>query len=107
MSGNGNANIGGIAARQVRGLLAIPELSLAAKGLLALLLCVPPGAVVTRAALYGACGDSIARVDQAIGELTRAGLVTTVPPRKRGQGRANGGVTLTVPVAQQQPDTTL
>jgi hypothetical protein len=93
--------------RQVRGLLADPTLSLAAKGLVVLLLTRPPGAVVSRAALYAACGDAMARIDQAISELVAAGLAKTVPPSKRGQVRASGGVSLLVPIAQPQPEPAL
>ncbi len=76
------------------GVLTDPGLSLAAKGLLGLLLCCPRGAVVGRAELFARSADPMATLDQAVSELARASRVVIVPPTRRSQGRRAGGVKL-------------
>jgi hypothetical protein len=71
---------------------AASELSFAAKGFLAMLLSRPPR-VVTRAELWRSSSSPINVVDDAVRELVIAGLVSSVPPRRRGD-RASGGIKL-------------
>jgi DNA-binding response OmpR family regulator len=73
-------------------LFAEADLSFTAKGILALLLSRPPR-VITRAELFRSSRDGMPMIDHAIQELVVAGLVSTVPPRRRGD-RASGGVKL-------------
>lgn len=82
-----------VASAELRGVLSDPNLSLAAKGLLALVLCCPPGRRIGRAVLFRACSDPIEVVDRAIGELVRGGWLATVPPSGRATDSRIGGVT--------------
>jgi hypothetical protein len=75
-----------------------PNLSLAAKGILAFVLTRPPGAVVTRAELFESNRDSISVIDAAIKELAQGRFISTVPPAKRSAPRRSGGIRL-----HQQP----
>jgi len=84
-----------------------PAVSLAAKGVLWLLLVRPPGTVLTRGELFERNADRMAAIDAAIMELARAGLAVVVPPKGRGQGRRSGGVKLPARVAQPQPEPVL
>ena len=93
--------------RELSAVLADPAVSLAAKGVLWLLLLRPPGTVLTRGELFARNADQMAAIDQAIDELARAGLVAKVSPRKRSQGRRSGGVRLPARVAQPQPQPAL
>jgi hypothetical protein len=87
----------GISRREVVGVLADPNLSLAAKGILAFVLTRPPGAVVTRAELFESNRDTIAVIDAAIKELAQGGFVSTVSPAKRSAPRRSGGIRLHEP----------
>ncbi len=89
--------------RELSAVLADPAVSLAAKGVLWLLLVRPPGAVLTRGELFARNADPMGAIDRAIDELAQAGLVVVVPPAGRGQGRRSGGVKLPAHVAQPQP----
>ncbi len=90
--------------RELSAVLADPAVSLAAKGVLWLLLVRPPGTVLTRGELFARNADRMAAIDAAIGELAGAGLVVVVPPAGRGQGRRSGGVKLPARVVQPQPE---
>jgi DNA-binding IscR family transcriptional regulator len=81
-----------------RAVLAAPDLSLAAKGLMAYVVTRPPGVVITKAELFQASSDPMPTIEQATRELVRLGLVGTVPGRGRGN-RQSGGITL-----HPQPD---
>jgi len=89
--------------RELSALLFDPAVSLAAKGVLWLLLVRPPGAVLTRGELFERNADPMGAIDAAITELARCGLVVVVRPKGRGQGRRSGGVKLPARVAQPQP----
>ena len=87
--------------RELSAVLFDPAVSLAAKGVLWLLLLRPPGTVLTRGELFARNADPMAAIDQAIDELAQAGLVV-VPPRGRGQGRRSGGVKLPTRVVRSE-----
>ncbi len=96
MSGNGTyGRTAGLA--ELRAVLADPSLSLAAKGVLALVLTRPPGAVITRATLFESNRDPMKVIDAAIKELAQGGFVATVAPAKRSAPRRSGGITLRQP----------
>jgi hypothetical protein len=65
-----------------------PALSLAAKGLLAVVLTRPPGARVSQADLFATSSDPLTTIHKAARELARTGLVGTF------SGRAGNGVRL-------------
>ena len=67
----------------LRGVLADPNLSLAAKGALVYVLTQPPGRVVTRAELFAATSDSLGEIDAAIRELVRGGYLAAAGPKRR------------------------
>jgi hypothetical protein len=73
-----------------RSVLAHPDLSLAAKGLLAYIVTRPPGAVLTKAELFQASSDSMTAIEQAARELVRKGLVGSVAGRGRGNRQSDG-----------------
>jgi hypothetical protein len=77
MSGTPNPKPSAIGARQARVVFTSPELSLAAKGLLAMLLLHPAG--LARQAIFAASSDAMPVIDQAVSELVAAGLVERVP----------------------------
>lgn len=64
-----------------------PDLSLAAKGALAVILTRPSGARVSPEYLSSSSGDPMTVVSKAVQELARTGLVGTAKA-----GRAGGGV---------------
>jgi hypothetical protein len=64
----------------------------AAKGVLALVLSRPPGAVIGLGELFAASADPMEVVESAIDELVHAGLLTGTPPGRAGAGTAAGGV---------------
>jgi hypothetical protein len=68
----------GLSDASLRALLASPELSYAAKGVLAFVLTRPPGARVGLAELFAASADPMEQITKAVRELARAGLVATV-----------------------------
>jgi hypothetical protein len=76
---------------ELRAVLADPALSFAAKGVLALVLSLPAGAVIGTGELFAATSDPMAMVEQAAGELVQAGLLTTTGPG-RATGSTAGGV---------------
>ncbi len=88
--------------RELSAVLADPAVSLAAKGVLWLLLVRPPGTVLTRGELFARNADPMGAIDQAIDELARAGLAVVVPPKGRGQGRRSGGVKLPARVVRSE-----
>ena len=90
--------------RELSAVLADPAVSLAAKGVLWLLLVRPPGTVLTRGELFERNADRMGAIDTAITELAQPGLVVVVPPRGRGQGRRSGGVKLPARTTQSQPE---
>jgi hypothetical protein len=67
----------------LRSILADPDLSYTAKGVLAFVLSRPPGAVVTRAELLSCGRDPMHIIDAAVRELAHAGLI----PARRAAGR--------------------
>jgi hypothetical protein len=81
-----------------RSLLADPDLSLAAKGLLSYVITRPPGAVITKAELFQSSSDSLPTIEAAMRELVSKGLVGNVSGRGRGN-RQSGGISL-----HPQPD---
>ena len=82
--------MGTVRAGELAAVLADPELSLAAKGALAIVATRPPGAVVTRAELFRLNSDSISTIDRALKELVSRGLVGNVAARRRD--RSTSGV---------------
>jgi hypothetical protein len=80
-----------ITARELRAVLADPGVSLAAKGVLALVLSRPAGAVIGTGELFAASADPMPVVERAVGELVQAGLLGTTEPG-RSAGIAAGGV---------------
>jgi hypothetical protein len=71
----------------LRALFEHPDLSLAAKGALAVILIRPSGARVSPKYLFSPSGDPMTVVSKAVRELARTGLVGTAKA-----GRAGGGV---------------
>jgi hypothetical protein len=65
----------------LRRVFADPDLSLAAKGLLAVVLTRPQGARVSAADLFATSSDPMATITKACRELVRAGLVGTFSSR--------------------------
>jgi hypothetical protein len=84
-----------VSARELRVVLADPGLSFAAKGVLALVLSHPAGAVIGTGELFAASADPMPLVERAVAELVQAGLLATTPP-----GRAAGGTTGGVVIGQ-------
>jgi hypothetical protein len=80
-----------ITAQELRVVLADPGLSFAAKGVLALVLSRPPGAVVATGELFASSADPMPLVEEAVAELVQAGLVASTRPG-RAAGTAGGGV---------------
>jgi hypothetical protein len=78
-------------AAELHAVLADPGLSFAAKGVLALVLSRPAGAVIDVGELFAASADPLALVERAVAELVQAGLLATTPPGRAG-GSAAGGV---------------
>jgi hypothetical protein len=70
-----------IADPSLRAVFEDPDLSLAAKGALAIILTRPPGARVSPEELFASSSDPMAVVAKPVRELARTGLVGTVPPR--------------------------
>jgi hypothetical protein len=70
-----------IADPALRAVFEDPDLSLAAKGALAVILTRPPGTRVSREELFASSSDPMAVVAKAVRELACTGLVGTVPPR--------------------------
>jgi hypothetical protein len=77
----------------LRALLASPDLSFAAKGVLAFVLTRPPGARVGLAALFAASTDRMETITAAVRELSRMGLVASLKPG-RGAGQGDGAIRL-------------
>jgi hypothetical protein len=73
----------------LRALFEHPDLSLAAKGALAVILTRPSGARVSPEYLFSSSGDPMTVVSKAVPELARTGLVGTARPAA-GSGRADG-----------------
>jgi hypothetical protein len=80
-----------ITVHELRAVLADPGLSFAAKGVLALVLSRPAGAVIATGELFAASTDPMPQVEQAVTELVQAGLLTTTEPG-RAAGSTAGGV---------------
>jgi hypothetical protein len=80
-----------ITARELRGVLADPGLSLAAKGVLALVWSRPAGAVIVTGELFAASADPMPVIEEAVAELVQAGLLASTRPG-RSTGTAGGGV---------------
>jgi hypothetical protein len=80
-----------VSAAELRAVLADPGLSFAAKGVLALVLSRPAGAVIGLGELFAASADPMPVVERAVAELVRAGLLSTTQPG-RAADRAAGGV---------------
>ena len=76
---------------ELRAVLADPGLSFAAKGVLALVLSRPAGAVIGAGELFAATSNPMPVIDRAVEELVQAGLLTTTGPG-RSAGTAAGGV---------------
>jgi hypothetical protein len=80
-----------ISVRELRGVLADPGLSFAAKGVLALVLSRPAGAVVATGELFASSADPMPLVEGTVAELVQAGLLASTQPG-RSAGTAGGGV---------------
>jgi hypothetical protein len=80
-----------VTVQELRAVLADPGLSFAAKGVLALVLSRPPGAVIGTGELFAASADRMEGIEDAIDELVHAGLLARTPPR-RADSRAGGVV---------------
>jgi hypothetical protein len=81
-----------ISLAELRGVLADPGLSFAAKGVLALVLSRPPGAVVGPGELFAASADPMEAIEHAVEELVHAGLLATTPPGRAAANGTAGGV---------------
>jgi hypothetical protein len=81
-----------VAAAEFRAVLADPGLSFAAKGMLALVLFRPPGAVIGTGELFAASADPMPVIDHAVDELVQAGLLSRTPPRRATADSTAGGV---------------
>jgi hypothetical protein len=81
-----------ITVAELRGVLADPGLSFAAKGVLALVLSRPPRAAVSIGELFASCADPMEVVDQALDELVRADLLARTRPGRAAAGSTAGGV---------------
>lgn len=75
-----------IADPSLRAVFEDPDLSLAAKGALALILTRPPGARVSPEYLFSSSNDPMTVITKAVRELARTGLVGTAKPRRAGGG---------------------
>jgi hypothetical protein len=80
-----------ISVAELRAVLADPGLSLVAKGVLALVLTRPTGAVVRVAELFAASADSMPVIEHAVDELVHRGLLARTRPG-RAAGTAGGVV---------------
>jgi hypothetical protein len=80
-----------VTAPELRAVLADPGLSFAAKGVLALVLSRPAGAVTGIGELFAASSDPMPVIERAVAELVQAGLLATTRPG-RIAGTAAGGV---------------
>jgi hypothetical protein len=81
-----------ITAAELREVLCDPGLSLAAKGVLALVLSRPPGAVIGTGELFATSADPMEVIERAVEELVQAGLLARTPHRRAGAGGTAGGV---------------
>ena len=81
-----------VTAAEVRAVLADPGLSFAAKGVLALVLSRPPGAVIGTGELFAATTDPMAVVERAVAELVHVGLLATTAPGRAASSTAGGVV---------------
>jgi len=81
-----------VTARELRVVLCDPGLSFAAKGVLALVLSRPAGAVIASGALFAQSADAMAVVERAVAELVHAGLLATTPPGRAADSTAGGVV---------------
>ena len=81
-----------VSAAELRAVLADPGLSFAAKGVLALVLSRPAGAVIGTGELFAASADPMPMVEQAVAELVQAGLLNRTPPGRAADSAAGGVV---------------
>ncbi len=81
-----------ISAAELRGVLADPDLSFAAKGVLALVLSRPAGAVIGTGGLFAATADPMPVIERAVAELIHAGLLTATQPGRPADGTATAVV---------------
>jgi hypothetical protein len=81
-----------ITVSELRAVLCDPALSLAAKGVLTLVLSRPPGAVIRTGELFAASADPMETIDSAVGELVHAGLLARTPPCRAADSTAGGVV---------------
>ena len=81
-----------ITAAELRAVLCDPGMSLAAKGLLVLVLSRAPGAVIATGELFAASADPMEVIDSAVDELVHAGLLAWTPPRRAADSVAGGVV---------------
>jgi hypothetical protein len=79
-----------VSVAELRAVLADPGLSFAAKGVLALVLSRPPGAVIGTGELFATSADPMPVVERAVAELVRAGLLATTPPGRAADSAAGG-----------------
>ncbi len=77
---------------ELHAVFADPGLSFAAKGVLALVLSCPPGAVIGMAELFAQSADPMSQVERAVTELVDGGLLTTTPPGRATDSSAGGVV---------------
>jgi hypothetical protein len=75
----------------MRAVLADPGLSFAARGVLALVLSRPAGAVIGIGELFSASTDPMPVIEQAVAELVQAGLLASTRAG-RSAGSTAGGV---------------
>ncbi len=81
-----------ITAPEVRAVLADPGLSFAARGVLALVLSRPAGAVIGIGELFSTSTDPMPVIEQAVAELVQAGLLASTPPGRAAPSTAGGVV---------------
>jgi hypothetical protein len=80
-----------ITAAELQAVISDPGLSFAAKGVLALVLSRPAGAVIGTGELFAQSTDPMPVVERAVDELFEAGLLASTRPG-RAAGTAAGGV---------------
>ena len=81
-----------VSAAELRGVLADPGLSFAAKGVLALLLSRPAGAITGIGELFATSADPLPVIERAVAELVQAGLLATTRPGRAASSTAGGVV---------------
>ncbi len=81
-----------VSTAELRAVLDDPALSFAAKGVLALVLSRPAGAVIGTGELFAASADTMPAVKRAVAQLVHAGLLAATPSSRAADSAAGGVV---------------